>query len=43
MKQILSKFYLVILIALSMMFSNCAAQHKHHKAVPCPCEKNNKR
>ena len=34
---------LILVIFTALALCNCAAQRKHHKAVPCPCEKHNKR
>jgi hypothetical protein len=33
----------VMLIVAGLVLCNCASQRKHHKAIPCPCEKQNKR
>ena len=37
------RIFMLIMIAFILTANSCAAQHRHHKAVPCPCEKNNKR
>lgn len=36
---------LFLLTGLLLIFAlvTCASQRKHHRAVPCPCEKQNKR
>jgi hypothetical protein len=34
---------IAMLIVAGLTLCNCASQRKHHKAIPCPCEKHNKR
>jgi hypothetical protein len=46
MKNISMRFnVIIVLLAILIVLSGCAAQHKYKrvKAVPCPCEKENKK
>ncbi len=43
MKNFLQGVYLVLIIALALVLSDCASQRTHHKAIPCPCENHNKK
>lgn len=36
-------FIMALFVLSGIALCNCASQHKHHKAIPCPCEKQNKR
>jgi hypothetical protein len=33
------KFLLMLLFLVTLLMNYCCAVHKHHSAVPCPCEK----
>lgn len=35
--------YWAAMLLLAFVMASCVAQRKHHKAVPCPCEKQNRR
>jgi hypothetical protein len=37
------KVVVLLLISLQFALYGCNAQKHHHKAAPCPCEKNNRR
>ena len=39
----MSKLLFSILFLGSMLLCFSCSAHKHHKAVPCPCEKEHKR
>jgi len=37
-RLIIKQVFIIIMFIMLLAISGCAAQ-KHHKAVPCPCEK----
>ncbi len=43
MKNFLHGVHLALIIALALVLCDCASQRTHHKAIPCPCENQNKK